>query len=111
MQLTILTAAFLDTALISSVLAAPTFSTTTALILDDTPGDLTGDDLKAWYECCGVVVNEQGRNCGSLAAGTGAQDGYYAAEITIQAPCENVGVQRRLNEVYCSTQPPATKFC
>jgi len=117
MQFTLLTIAFLLTPSISSVLAAPTLLPTAApvfkrgSIVDDTPGGLTGDDLKAWNACVAVTISEQGRTCDSLKAGTGAQDGCYAAEITIQKPCENAGVQKRLTEIYCSTQPPGTKSC
>ena len=118
MRFTLLATAFLLAPHISSILAAPTLSPTTAVpvfkrssIVDDSPGDLTGNDLKAWNACVAVTVNEQGRSCGSLTPGTGAQDGCYAAEITIQKPCENAGVQKRLTQIYCSTQPPGTKFC
>lgn len=76
-------------------------------ILESTPGDLAGDDLKAWNDCVAVTAREDGFSCLKLS---GRKDGCLAAEITIQKPCENKGVQARLTEIYCEKNPGG-KFC
>ena len=110
MQFNLLSSAIL-LSIISSVVAAPFLDSNLnkrAGILDDTSGDLTGDDLAAWNACVAVTASEAGESCGSLTAGTGAQDGCYAAEISIQKPCENAAVQARLTVIYCTTAPIPT---
>jgi hypothetical protein len=54
-------------------------------ILEDTPGDLAGDDLKAWNDCVAVTASENGFSCLQLG-GKATKDGCLAAENTIQNP-------------------------
>ena len=117
MQITALTLNLTILSLISSSLAIPTtppsLSTRSNLIKRDgidpnDPGNLTGDDLKAWNDC--KALPDDGSPCSRIGT-TGGKSGCYTAEISIQKPCGNAGVQRRLNEIYCSTQPKGTKFC
>jgi hypothetical protein len=79
-------------------------------VCDVGPGDCAGDDLKDYNACVAYVLGECGRSCGSLAAGTGAQDGCYAAEITRSKPCENACVQDQLRAKLCE-EDPSTKGC
>jgi hypothetical protein len=79
-------------------------------ICDVGPGDCQGDDLTAYNSCVAVTLGQCGRDCGTLEAGTGAQEGCYAAQIGIQKPCENACVQTQLRNKLCQDDPDS-KVC
>jgi hypothetical protein len=107
MHFTTITRCLVTFALIGTSLANPLFKREDCqcAVCDVGPGDCQGDDLKDYNACVAYVLGECGRSCGSLAAGTGAQDGCYAAEITRSKPCENACVQAQLQKALCADDP------